>query len=101
MLIFCKFCFCLVDSENIVCQKRYDPHKKYSCCINGKPECILIEKKNVKSSHRVKKKSIATQTIPDNQLYENNLVQVQEFNNNIKFYCDLLLGLSKPTISTS
>ena len=100
MLLFCKFCFCLVDSNNIVFQKRYDPHKKYSCCINGKPECILIEKKNVKPC-RVKKKSIATQTIPDSQLYENNLVQEQEFKKNLKLDCDLLLGLSKPTISIS
>jgi hypothetical protein len=86
MLIFCKFCFCLVDSENIVCQKRYLPHKKYSCCINGKPDIIVNAKKNVKT---VKKKSTATQTTGEVQ---------EEFNDNMDWECKLLLGLSKPTL---
>lgn len=83
MLIFCKFCFCLVDSTNIVWQKRYLQHKKYSCCINGKPDIIVNGKKNVK------KKSTATQTTREVQ---------EEFNENMDLECKLLLGLSKPTL---
>jgi hypothetical protein len=96
MLVFCEYCYCIVDSANFVLKNRYCTHKKYACCSNGKPVAVRNGRKKEIKPYSPKKISTATQTIQDIHILE----EYQYHDNNMSADCKLLLELSKQTVQS-
>lgn len=97
MIIFCKYCYCLVDQDNINYKNRFGPHKKYSCCLDKRPalciEPIARGKKNRMAKGytlETRKATVATQTTGYEQLIDDDMTT-----NGLALGSSLLLELSK------
>lgn len=97
MILFCKYCYCLVDQSNINYKNRFRPHKKYSCCLDERPTLCIEpnvrgKKKRVAKGYTLesKKLTVATQTDVE-QLYDDDLTN----NGHVELGSSLLLELSK------